>query len=219
VKTLKRHTWTAEQDAFMREHYPNTSGSVIADALGLRLNQVYNRAQVLRIKKSDAWMATELERQAKRLAEVGNQTRFQEGNKAWNKGIKGLMIGGKATQFKKGNVPHTWRPIGHIKVDDDGYLKQKVTDDGLARFHYQFVHRMVWEASNGPIPKGHAVVFRNGDKSDVRLENLELIDRVELMRRNTIHQLPEDIRQTIRLKASLTRVINRIEKEHEEQNV
>ena len=41
------------------------------------------------------------------------------------------------------------------------------------------VHRLVWEAFNGPIPPGMQVNHINEDKTDNRLENLNLMTRSE----------------------------------------
>ena len=38
------------------------------------------------------------------------------------------------------------------------------------------IHRLVWEAFNGPIPEGMEVNHINEDKTDNRLENLNLLD-------------------------------------------
>jgi hypothetical protein len=65
----------------------------------------------------------------------------------------------------------------------------------------------MWEEVYGPVPPGHAVAFKDHDKSHIVLENLELISRNELMRRNTIHNYPPELKQTIRLARKLTRVI------------
>ena len=50
-----------------------------------------------------------------------------------------------------------------------GYFKSDHESGGV------FMHRAVWERANGPIPDGHHVHHRNHDRSDNRLENLELL--------------------------------------------
>jgi hypothetical protein len=71
------------------------------------------------------------------------------------------------------------------------------------------VHILIWEAAHGPVPTGHAVCFKDGDKAHIELDNLECIPRTELMRRNSIHKLPEELKSVIRLKAAVVRTINR----------
>lgn len=41
--------------------------------------------------------------------------------------------------------------------------------------HYVFRYRWVWEQAHGPIPDGYHIHHKNDDKTDDRLENLELI--------------------------------------------
>jgi hypothetical protein len=76
----------------------------------------------------------------------------------------------------------------------------------------------VWEAANGPLPAGHAIAFKNGDKTDIRLENLECIARRELMARNTVHNLPKPLAQAIQLLGALNRQINTKEKQNDEKH-
>jgi hypothetical protein len=126
----------------------------------------------------------------------------------------------RATQFTAGNRPQTWQPVGTIVRDADGYQKQKISDrrDRPSRFNWKYVHVMEWEKYHGPVPAGHNVVFRNGNKDDIRIDNLELVSDAELMRRNTYHRYGPEIARAIQLKGALSRKINRRMKQREEQN-
>jgi endogenous inhibitor of DNA gyrase (YacG/DUF329 family) len=53
--------------------------------------------------------------------------------------------------------------------------------------HYQtmvYMHREVWEAANGPIPRGFHVHHKNHDQRDNRLENFELLSHSDHSRRH-----------------------------------
>ena len=69
-------------------------------------------------------------------------------------------------------------------------------------------HILIWTQANGPVPNGYNIVFRDGDTQNCVLENLECISDAELMSRNTMNNLPEDVQELIYLKSRLTRVIN-----------
>lgn len=108
--------------------------------------------------------------------------KFREGQISWNKGKKFEARGRSAeTQFKKGQRPSNYRHIGSERYTKDGYVEVKVSDTGR-RWKHKHVH--IWERVNGAVPKGHAVIFLDGDKYNLNLDNLKLITRGELARLN-----------------------------------
>jgi hypothetical protein len=212
-----RRRWSEDDDALLRDYYPIVPTDILAIALRRKIGAVYQRAQNLGIRKSPEFLASPLSGRTGH-DDRGRSGQFRKGHRTWNKDRKGWQAGGrsKETQFKPGTLngraAQLHQPIGTERVNRDGYRERKIRDDGPPQHRWRAVHLLVWEESHGPLPKGHAVVFRNGDKSDIHLENLELVSRAELMRRNTRHRYPEEINRAIAAKAALTRRINRLEK-------
>lgn len=193
-KRLMRH-WSAEEDANLIALYATeATAREIGVALGRSKPSIKNRVNTLGLKKPDG---------------LTNAGRFLPGQTSWNKGKKGLDFGGRSheTRFKPGHRPHTWHPVGHERINGDGYHERKMTDTGVTRHDYIPLHILLWREHHGEIPAGHAVVFHNKDKTDIRIDNLECITRRELMARNTIHNLPEELKEVITLKGAITRRI------------
>ena len=139
---------------------------------------------------------------------------FGPGHTPANKGLRrpgwspGRM---RETQFKAGQrtgkAAENWRPLGTVLADSKGFLRIKVRE-GCKGEAYGFgntkiwplLGRYTWEKERGPIPPGHKVVFKDGDRANCAPENLELISNAEMMRRNSIHtQYPKDVVKTIML--------------------
>lgn len=227
-----KRLWEPEDDALLVARYPHEKTATVARVLRRSLPSVFNRARKLGLRKTVEYLASADAYRLRRGDNVGKATRFPKGHVPANKGLRrpgwgpGRM---KETQFKKGErrgfALCNWRPVGTILVDPDGYQRIKVreakpgepTGFGNPRAWSQ-LHRHVWECAHGPVPQGHVVVFRNGDKRDVRLENLQLVSRRELMARNTVHNLPKPLAQTIQLLGALKRQIRRKEESREEQD-
>lgn len=211
-----RRSWTRKDDALLRRLYPDTPTVEVARRLGRSVASVYNRVNILGLAKSPAYLASPAACRWRRGQHAGWAHRFQKGHVPANKGLRrpgwgpGRM---KETQFvkgvRRGVAVRLYKPIGTERVSKDGYLERK-TNDGLPlQKRWRAVHLLVWEAAHGPLPRGHAVVFKNGDKKDIRLDNLECITRAELMLRNTVHRLPKPLAQTVQLLGALRRKINR----------
>lgn len=102
---------------------------------------------------------------------------FPKGHTPWNKGMNGLDIGGKETRFKKGHTPYNHLPIGTERINSDGYADIKIAEPNV----WLPVHRFLWERENGPIPDGYVVIFGDGDKTNLSLDNLILVSRKQLL--------------------------------------
>jgi len=109
----------------------------------------------------------------------GLDSRFNPGHIPANKGVKG-MGGWEPTQFKKGNRPANYRPVGTERVNTEGYVDIKIADPNK----WKAKHRIIWEEANGPVPKGNCLVFGDGNKLNTDLDNLILVTRSQLARLN-----------------------------------
>lgn len=147
---------------------------------------------------------------------------FEKGAAPWNKGIKGstgLHANCRASQFTKGcrhgAAARNLAPIGTERIDKDGLLIRKVSDDRALsrRQRWAPVHRLAWEAVNGPVPSGYIAVFVAGKAttvaSEITADRVEVVSRVELMRRNSRHaRYPPELNQIMQLRGALNRKIN-----------
>ena len=212
-----RQPWSEADIELLRRHYADSLNADLAKALGRPIERVAAKAHSLGLRKSPELIA---ETARQRMADPSHRaraTQFQPGRAPVNKGIKhppgwspGRMA---ATQFKVGDRPHTWVPVGSLRVKD-GYLERKVSEEpGSPSKRWHGVHRLVWEAANGPMPAGHVIVFKPGkqttDLAAITLDAVELVSRAELMARNTRHNYGPEINELIGLRARITRQINK----------
>lgn len=218
-----RRRWTADDDAQIRARYEDEPSVEIARDLGRPVSSVYQRAYALGLHKTEAYLASPAA--GRTFGQRGMGTRFVKGQTPPNKGLRrpgwgpGRM---KDTQFKKGVrqgvAVKLYQPIGTERLSKDGYRERKIHDGLPLQRRWRAVHLLLWESVNGPLPKGHAIAFVNGDKTDIRLDNLECITRAALMLRNTVHNYPQPVAQTIQLLGALNRQIRKRTHGREEQD-
>ena len=195
-----------QQKQYIIEHYADMSTKDIADHVGLTISQVYNRAHHLQLKKSPEYMAAILEIEAAKLRMYGEKSRFPKGHTPVNKGQKmsaELYEKIRPTMFKNGSTPANTKFDGHERLSKDGYIEVRIRQG-----KYKLKHRHIWEQHNGEIPNRHIVVFKDRNKLNFDINNLELITFEDNMRRNTIHRYPEEIKQTIKTLTKLKKQIN-----------
>lgn len=203
-------------DEILKQRYPHESTRILAEELGVSIKYIYNRVHFLGISKTEEYYKSDKSGRYPPGWKGGVSTQFKKGHASFNKGMKmsaELYEKVKPTMFKKGNRPHNWKPDGTIeqRIDNSGkaYLHIKIKDS-----HWMLYHRYVWEKEVGPIPKGFIVSFKDGNIKNCDIENLELITRMENMKRNTIQRYPAELQQLIKLKCKL---IKKIEKNGTQQ--
>ncbi len=135
----------------------------------------------------------------------------------------------RETQFQKGArsgvAAENWVPIGTIQPDSEGYLRIKIRDavHGKEATGYgntkvwPMYNRYVWEQHKGPIPPKHLVVFRDRDRANCSIDNLELISMAENARRNRMwNKFPRELAAVIQLNGALKSQIRRLNGEEQD---
>jgi hypothetical protein len=224
-----RQPWRALHDEVLRDLYPDFPTCVVAVVMDRSERAIYQRARDLRIRKSPEYLAGPYAGRIGRGEGRGVGTRFQPGQAPFNKGRKGWIAGGRSAEhrFKPGRLAHearNYRPIGSLRISKDGYLERKVTDDPklVPARRWVGVHRLAWEAQNGPVPDGYVVTFKPGrrttDEAAITADAVELTSRIALMQRNTRHNWPPALNQLVQLRGALNRKINNRSRAREEQD-
>lgn len=107
--------------------------------------------------------------------------------------------------FKPGMTPSHTMPLGSIRSDFYGY-KQIKTENGWERLHI-----LIWKRERGDYDSNKYLVrFKDGNKENLDIDNLELITKEEIIKDNSMHNLPPELKEVIHLKATVTNMIRRI---------
>ena len=202
---VRRRFWTEEQTAWLIALFSDNQSADVAFALSMSVFRVNNKAYSLGLHKTPEYLASPLACRLRRGDNVGAAYRFQKGQPAWNKGVP-HSTGVSRTRFKRGQMPHNWKPVGHERINVDGYREVKIAEPKL----FAQLHRLVWLSNFGRVPRGKIIVFKDRNKLNCDPSNLEAISRVENMRRNSYHlNYPKPVALAIQLKGALQRQINR----------
>ena len=156
---MKNRRYTEEELDFLRQHAEGRSRTELVGMLKERFGfDVSIRSVGSVMSRNDIHNHRQ-----------GFNSQFQKGCIPWNKGTKGLQLGGKKTQFKKGHVPASRKPIGTEVWSEDKqtyYIKIANPDVWVKKKRY------LWEQAHGPIPEGHVIICKDNDPRNVTLDNL-----------------------------------------------
>ena len=157
------HKYTDEEKAFMTRIVPGHSYAeiqkIFTDRFGWEISTGQIKAYIERYHLN-----------------TGKTGRFETGHIPSNTGKKMLAeVYKKAepTMFKKGHLPSTYRPVGSERINKYGYIEIKIQDPAT----WKLKHRLVWENMHGTIPKDSIVIFKDGNRQNVTIDNLILIKK------------------------------------------
>jgi hypothetical protein len=116
-------------------------------------------------------------------------THFRPGQIPPNKGRKGYCSpGSEKGWFQPGQMPFNTMPLGSERISKDGYVEVKYSEkSGSPKNRWKGKHVLIWEKANGPVPKGHAIIFADGNRLNMTLKNLLMVSRAELAVMNHSH--------------------------------
>lgn len=172
----KIHIWNEEEKEYLKEivpgHHYREIQQLMKEKFGIDLTMNQIKGAIGRYKLN-----------------TGLTGHFPKGHAPFNKGMKGICGKGcEKTWFKKGNKPINHKPIGSERLNIDGYIEIKVAEPNKWRLK----HQVLWEEQNGPIPKGHAVIFGDGNSQNLDINNLILVSRKQLLTLNKMHLIQKD---------------------------
>lgn len=160
---MSNHTYSPEQVTFIKENTYGHSRKEITAMFNTHFGLELGDNQITAFIKNHH-------------LKTGLDGRFPKGSIPFNKGKKGIG-GWEPTQFKKGNRPYNYKPVGTERINTDGYVDIKIADPKT----WKQKHIIIWEETNGPVPAGMCLIFADTNRLNVTLENLLLISRRELV--------------------------------------
>jgi phage protein len=137
---------------------------------------------------------------------TGLSGRFGKGITPHNKGKKFPGTGNRTT-FRKGATPHNKMEVGEDTVTTDGYVKTKIAEPDV----WEYKHKLIWAEAHGPIPEKHSIIFADGNKLNLDIDNLLLVSKAELLMLNRRRLISEDSELT-KTGLNVVKVMNKIYK-------
>jgi hypothetical protein len=186
-KATPEHKYTPEQIQFLKD---NVSGLSYPE-----LTKLFNRRFRLSLTKFQIWFTCKraffqgvFKENERYHRYTGEELQFIKNNikgiaceralELFNKRF-GLAIGKMAFKhvlhkhgYYNGLINHG-KTVGAERLERKGYVFVKSPNSR----RWKPKHRLIWEAANGPIPKGHVILFADGNRLNFDLDNLLLVSR------------------------------------------
>lgn len=177
-----RRLFSTEQESFVRNNAEGKSNKELVELINHTFDLQLTIAQI------KGWKVNH-------KVSSGLTGYFEKGHVPINKGTKGMFnVGGNKTSFKKGQPARNHKPVGTERIDRDGYVIVKVQDDGPWHKRWRPKHKVEWEKVHGKIPPGFVLIFLDGNKQNITMENLKLVTQaqnLQLNRKQWRSEIPE----------------------------
>ena len=152
----KNHKWTDKEISYLIKIAKGKYLSEIAELMSEKFNYPFRKTQI----KSAM---------TKHKIKNNMKSKVPKGLTPWNKGLK------------MGNSHiHNLKSVGDEYINSDGFVMIKL--DNPARWVHK--HRYIYEQAFGEIPKDKVLIFLDGDKQNLSLDNLKCISRKQLVKMN-----------------------------------
>jgi hypothetical protein len=98
----------------------------------------------------------------------------------------------------------TIKDVGTVVMFRTGYLYIKKDDRKWVLLHHEN-----WHKEHGYYPKrGHVLIFKDGDRSNADISNLQLLTNAEMLEKNGLIGIPEELKEVIILNRKIRKIIN-----------
>ena len=192
-KKDKRASYTPEQIEFLKG-YPLLDRAVLAEKFNARFGTTKSIAAIRNYCRNGLGM---------RMPPSGQ---FKKGSLPINAGKKGFCFAGSEKGwFKKGHAMNEYE-VG-TEFMKEGTIFIKYTDEHkLPRHNFAPKHRVIWRKYNGEIGRDDLIIFKDGNRLNCTIENLERVDRGVFMKvaKEGFLQEPVELRPTILAVAKLS---------------
>ena len=184
------HFYTNQEIQFIKDNVCGISLKELTERFNNRFNTNVSQSSIANIKFKYG------------LKSGYNSGCFNKNHVPANKGKKmpkNLYEKVKATMFKPGDKPKNTKPIGSVRKGADGYWVKKYHDNKIpGSKNWELMHRHIWEEANGSIPDGCVIIFKDGNKDHIELDNLMIVTKQErlVMARKHLFKESADLTET-----------------------
>jgi hypothetical protein len=185
-RTYYNRLLTEEQIEYLNSIYIGISNRECTDKMNKKFDTNFTCRQI-KSQKQRLKLNSGLDGRFKKGQSITNSHQFKKGERS-----------SIETEFKKGQVPKNWVPVGTEVIRGDGYKYIKISDIRGAKYpcitNWKQKHLLNWEKVNGPVPKGHCLIFLDGNKLNTDIDNLAIItysQRLIMCRNHLIYDDPE----------------------------